>query len=268
MEMSWVGITAFVLEVYFDFSGYSDMAIGIGKMLGFRFPENFNYPYTARNIREFWRRWHITLSNWLRDYLFLPVAYSLSRKLKNDTYLKIKTDKIIYAGATLVTFLVCGLWHGAAWSFVAWGLWFAIFLTIEQLFLGRLLKKMWIPLQHLYTLLVIILSFVIFKSENLSDAFAYMGRMFSFSPGAPAYNSYIQYFAFTRETLVATVAGVLFSMPLYNTLRSFADKMASTRPVLQWVLNAGAILVLAVLFLVCLVYMASNTYDPFIYLKF
>ncbi|MCX6303948.1 MAG: MBOAT family protein [Bacteroidetes bacterium] len=268
MAMSWTGIIAFTLEIYFDFSGYSDMAIGLGKMMGFDFKENFNYPYAARNIREFWRRWHISLSTWLRDYLFLPMAYSLSRKLKNDTYLHIKTDKLIYIVATLVTFLTCGLWHGAAWTYVAWGFYFAVFLILEQLFLGRLLKKLWIPFQHLYTMLVVTFSFVIFKSASLPDVFVYFGRMFSFSPGGPALNSYIRFYSFNRETLIMTIAAIIFSTPVYGYLRAYAGTPGKNRVALGNLMNVTAILILGILFIVSLSYLASHTYNPFIYLRF
>ncbi len=268
MVMAWTGIIAFTLEIYFDFSGYSDMAIGLGKMIGFDFPENFNYPYAARDIREFWRRWHITLSNWLRDYLFLPVAYSLSRKLKNDSYFRIKTDYIIYAVATLVTFVLCGLWHGAAWTFVAWGFYFAVFLIMEQIFLGRLLKKLWPPLQHLYTILVVSCSFVIFKSASLGDAFNFLGKLFSFSSGNPAVNSYIWFFCFNGQTLMATLAALIFSVPAYGYLRQYAIVPGKTNSLIRLFLNTSAVLILGTLFIVTLSYLASNTYNPFIYLRF
>lgn len=268
MAMSWAGIIAFTLEIYFDFSGYSDMAIGLGKMMGFDFIENFNYPYSARNIREFWRRWHISLSTWLRDYLFLPMAYSLSRKLKNDRYFNIKTDKIIYFISTLVTFLICGLWHGAAWTFVAWGFYFAVFLIMEQLFLGRLLKKLWAPLQHIYTMLVVTCSFVIFKSASLHDSFAYFGRMFSFSAGDPASNSYIQFFCLNRETVLATFAALLFSIPVYGYLRTLTTAPGKKLTFLRTLFDFSAMLILGILLIVTLSYLAAYTYNPFIYTRF
>ena len=268
MVMAWTGIIAFTLEIYFDFSGYSDMAIGLGKMIGFDFTENFKYPYTARNIREFWRRWHISLSTWLRDYLFLPMAYSISRKLKKDRYLRIKTDNIIYIIATLVTFLICGLWHGPAWTFVAWGFYFAVFLILEQLFIGRLLRKLWIPLQHLYTILVVTCSFVIFKSDDLKYAYDYFGRMFSFSSGDPAVNSYLRFYCFNRETLLTTIAALLFSIPVYGYLRNYTNIPGKNNWLLRKFMNFSAILILGILFLVSLSYLASMTYNPFIYLRF
>jgi alginate O-acetyltransferase complex protein AlgI len=268
MVMAWTGILAFTFEIYFDFSGYSDMAIGLGKMIGFDFRENFNFPYSARDIRDFWRRWHISLSTWLRDYLFLPIAYLISRKLKHESYIKIKTDKIIYIIATTITFLVCGLWHGAAWTYVAWGFYFAIFLILEQLFLGRLLKKLWLPLRHVYTMLVVMCSFVIFRSESLSSAGTYLGKMFSFSAGDPALSSYIRFYYFNRESLLTLLAALIFSIPAYGYLRTIANTSCETKTFLHKLLDISAILVLGTLFIVSITYLASNTYNPFLYIRF
>jgi alginate O-acetyltransferase complex protein AlgI len=265
---AWIGIIAFTFEIYFDFSGYTDMAIGIGKMIGFDFMENFNYPYISKNIREFWRRWHISLSQWLRDYLFLPISFSLSRKLKKDTYLKIRTDKILYLVATLITFLICGLWHGAAWTFIFWGLYFSVFLILEQFFLGRFLKKLWVPLQHFYTLFVVTCIFVIFKSDSLADTAHYFGRMFSLTSGDPAVNTYISFFTITFESLVVTVFAVLFSTPLVNTFWSFIKKMSDSKPVVASVIKCLVVITLGILFIVSISYIASNTYNPFIYARF
>jgi alginate O-acetyltransferase complex protein AlgI len=265
---AWVGIIAFTLELYFDFSGYSDMAIGIGKMIGFDFTENFNYPFISRNIREFWRRWHISLSSWLRDYLFLPISFSLSRKLKNETYFKIRTDRILYFVATLITFLVCGLWHGAAWTFIFWGLYFSIFLILEQFFLGRFLKRLWIPLQHFYTLLIVTCSFVIFKADSMADAFQYFGRMFFFTSGDLAVNSYISFFTINRETLVVAFFAILFATPVVNSSLSLVKKITDSRKVLANVIKCLVVMALAVLFFMSISYMASNTYNPFIYARF
>jgi alginate O-acetyltransferase complex protein AlgI len=237
-------------------------------MIGFDFMENFNYPYISKNIREFWRRWHISLSQWLRDYLFLPVSFSLSRKLKNETYLKIRTDRILYLVATLMTFLICGLWHGAAWTFVFWGLYFSIFLILEQFFLGRLLKKLWVPLQHCYTLLIVICSFVIFKSDSLTDALRYFGRMFSFTSGDPAVNSYISFFTLTGETLIVTFFAILFSTPIVGKLGLSVEKLTDSKPVVANVIKCFVVITLGILFIISISYIASNTYNPFIYARF
>ena len=164
---AWTGVIAYSIQIYFDFSGYSDMAIGLGKMLGFDFLENFNYPYVARSIREFWRRWHISLSTWFRDYVYISLGGN--RKGNLQTYLNL-----------FIVFFVTGLWHGSSWNFVIWGLFHGAFLILERLFLGRILKNLWRPLQHIYTLLVVIVGWVFFRIENLSDAILLLKRMFLF----------------------------------------------------------------------------------------
>ena len=268
MVMAWAGIITYTLEIYFDFSGYTDMAIGVGLMLGFVFPENFNYPFTSKNIREFWRRWHISLSSWLREYLFLPLSYSVSRKLKRDFYFGIKTDHIIYSLASLVTFVVCGLWHGAAWTYVAWGFYFGVFLILEQVFYGKLLKKVPAAFQHLYALLVITCSFVIFRAATLGDAADWFGRMFSFSAGNVTVNSYIQFFSFHRELGFALIAAVLFSMPVSGFIVKKLEQTLFNRPWIRATTTTVFTILLTGLFILSVSYLVSTSYHPFIYLKF
>ncbi len=266
--MAWTGIIAFAFEIYYDFSGYTDIAIGIGKLIGFDFQENFNYPYVSRNIREFWRRWHISLSAWLRDYIFLPLAYMLSRRLPGNKYFQVRTENIIYLIVTGITFLICGLWHGAGLHFVAWGIYFAFFLVLEQLFLGRILRKFWVPLQHAYTLLVVVCSWVLFKSGDLSEAFGYFEKMFTFSHGLPAFTSYLVYFIFTGETLAITLIALLLATPAYPRLKAAIFSPAFEHPVFIRVTRVAGILILGVLLIVSISYMAENTYNPFIYMRF
>jgi alginate O-acetyltransferase complex protein AlgI len=178
--MAWTGAIAYTFQIYFDFSGYSDMAIGLARMLGFRLPENFNFPYVAQSITEFWRRWHITLSLWFRDYLFLPLAYAISRKLPREKYLGLRADKIIYLLATTVTFLLCGFWHGAAWTFIVWGGYMGLFLILDRIFLLKYLKKSGRIPSTLFTFLILIIGWIIFRSATLNDAWFYISRMFGF----------------------------------------------------------------------------------------
>ncbi|TSA26580.1 MAG: MBOAT family protein [Bacteroidetes bacterium] len=178
--LAWIGAIAYAFQIYFDFSGYTDMAIGLAKMAGFRLPENFNFPYISTSITEFWKRWHITLSTWLRDYLFLPDAYSLSRKWKKDSYGGIRTDKLLYSTAVAITFLICGFWHGAAWTFILWGGYMACFLILDRLFLIRWMKKAGRIPAILLTFLLLVIGWVIFRSDSLDAAFFYIGRMFGF----------------------------------------------------------------------------------------
>jgi len=182
-SLAWIGAVAYTFQIYFDFSGYSDMAIGLARMLGFRLPENFRSPYLSRNITEFWRRWHITLSFWFRDYIFLPLAYYTSRKMPKDRYIGIRAEKAIYLVATSITFLLCGFWHGAAWTFIIWGIYQGLFLILDRLFLLKYLKKIGKIPSILITFFVIIIGWVIFRADSLDSAFVYLGRMFSFHEG-------------------------------------------------------------------------------------
>jgi len=176
--LSWLGAICFALQIYYDFSGYTDMAVGIGRMLGFRFVENFNFPYISRSVHEFWQRWHISLSTWLRDYLFLPVAFSTSRRLKNERYLGIRVDRVIYTWATLVTFVLCGFWHGAAWNFVIWGLIHGIMLSMERGRFGKWLDHGGGWFGHLYLPFFVVVTLVIFRTATPDQAFSFIASMF------------------------------------------------------------------------------------------
>ena len=181
--MAWVGAIAYTFQIYYDFSGYTDMAIGLARMMGFRLPENFNTPYVAQNITEFWRRWHMTLSFWFRDYIFLPLAYATSRKLPRERYLGIRADKIIYLIATTVTFLLCGFWHGAAWNFIIWGAYMGLFLIIDRLFLIRYLKKAGKVPSIVITFFILMIGWLIFRSQTPDESWFFIRRMFTFQSG-------------------------------------------------------------------------------------
>lgn len=179
-QLAWIGAIAYTFQIYFDFSGYTDMAIGLARMFGFRLPENFNNPYVSKSITEFWRRWHITLSLWFRDYVFLRLAYPISRKLKKEKYAGLRVDKLVYLIATSVTFLLVGFWHGAAWTFILWGAYQGIFLILDRLFLLKFFKKIGkIPSQAI-TFFSIVIGWVLFRSESLDYFHFYIRRMFSF----------------------------------------------------------------------------------------
>jgi alginate O-acetyltransferase complex protein AlgI len=179
-SLAWIGAIAYTFQIYFDFSGYTDMAIGLARMFGFRLPENFNNPYVSKSITEFWRRWHMTLSFWFRDYVFLRLAYATSRKLKKENYAGIQADKIIYLLTTSVTFLLCGFWHGAAWTFIFWGIYQGFFLIIDRLFLLKFFKKIGKIPSQIITFLTIVIGWVLFRSESLDYFHFYIRRMFSF----------------------------------------------------------------------------------------
>jgi alginate O-acetyltransferase complex protein AlgI len=181
--LAWIGAIAYTFQIYFDFSGYSDMAIGLARMLGFRLPENFNFPYISQSITEFWRRWHITLSFWFRDYIFLPLAYATSRKLPKERYFSIRADKIIYLIATTVTFLLCGFWHGAAWTFILWGAYMGFFLIFDRMFLLKYLKKMGRIPSITITFFILVIGWLIFRAQTPDEAYFYIRRLFQFQGG-------------------------------------------------------------------------------------
>ena len=163
---AWLGVIAYGFQIYFDFSGYSDMAIGLGRMLGFRFLENFNYPFLADSITDFWRRWHISMGTWFRDYVYIPLGGNkggLVKQLRNIA----------------IVWLLTGFWHGASWNFVLWGVYFGVLLVLEKLFLLKLLKKLPAVLRHVYALLLITLSWTLFAFTDISAGFAWLGSMFS-----------------------------------------------------------------------------------------
>ena len=166
---AWLGIIFFAFQIYFDFSGYSDMAIGLGLFFGFEFPENFNYPYTATSIKDFWRRWHISLSSWFREYVYIPLGGN--RKGKARVLLNM-----------LAVWFFTGIWHGASLNFPAWGLYYFLLLAAERLFLGNILKKLPAPITRLYSLFFILIGWVFFASNSLTDAFSYLLRMFTLTP--------------------------------------------------------------------------------------
>ena len=166
----WIVALAYAMQIYFDFSGYSDMAIGLGLMLGFHFPENFDYPYVSKSITEFWRRWHMTLGGWFRDYVYIPLGGS-------------RVSFIKWVRNVFVVWFLSGLWHGASWNFVLWGVYFGVILALEKLFLKHWLEKLPAVLQHLYAIVLVVISFVIFRIESMAEALAYLGGMFGIGLG-------------------------------------------------------------------------------------
>jgi alginate O-acetyltransferase complex protein AlgI len=248
--LAWLGIVCYTLQIFYDFSGYSDMAIGLGMMFGFRFPENFNLPYAARSIQDFWRRWHMTLSTWFRDYVYIPLGGN--RKGVARTYLNL-----------YIVFFLTGLWHGASWNFVLWGLLHGTFLVIERLGFDSVLEKMWRPVAHIYTLLVVMTAWVLFRADTLPQALAYLARMFGFIPENPAYpvNLYLD----TPLALTLT-AGVIFAMPVEAWFKTWRESYASTQ--LYKALALVRVGAMCGLFIFSAAALAVNTYNPFIYFRF
>jgi len=254
----WLGALAYTLQIYYDFSGYSDMAIGLGLMLGFRFPENFNFPYIAQSIREFWRRWHMSLSNWFRDYLYIPLGGNRMGAARTCFNL-------------LLVFLLCGLWHGASWTFLIWGIYHGIFLGLERLGLERLINKLWQPLRHLYVMLVVIVGWVFFRANNLSHACGFLHSMFFGANNSMAAKEYHPSLYLTNQIVVCLVFGIISAAPFFKRLiwqpsrGNFSSwSVFLNRQVLPVTRTAC---VLFVLFLsICS--LCSDTYSPFIYFRF
>ena len=235
---AWIGLISYGLQIYFDFSGYSDMAIGIALIFGFRFPENFNLPYISQNIREFWQRWHITLSLWFRDYLYIPLGGNRLGEIKTARNL-------------CLVFLLCGLWHGASWNFIAWGLLHGFFLSIERFAPGRLINSCPRLLRHIYTLAIVFLLWVLFRSDNLNQAISYWSNLFSInSVHNPAIAMQITHrFQFIIILSIFLSAGL--GWKLWNKLPGLAQQL----------------LCFALLFISTLE-LAKASYNPFIYFRF
>ena len=243
---SWLGILAFTFQIYFDFSGYSDMAIGLGKMLGFDFPENFNFPYISKSITEFWRRWHISLGTWFREYVYIPLGGNrvrLSRQMFN-----------IFA-----VWALTGLWHGASWNYVLWGLYYFLLLIIEKFFLGNFLKRIPSVFSVAYTLFFAILGWVIFAIEDVSQIGTYLANLFGFG-GVPLVSGEGLFYATAYLPLLLICA--LASTPFFARMHSH---LKVTRPI--W-LTPATVVVLAFSFLLSTAYLVDSTYNPFLYFRF
>ena len=271
LSLGWIGLLAFSLQIYFDFSGYSDMAIGLGALIGFDFPENFRYPYAARSIKEFWSRWHITLSQWLRDYVFLPLAYRTLDHLKKERYLGVRSEHWSYVGATVLTMSLCGLWHGASWLFLAWGLYYALFMAIEHVGWGRKLKRLWPPLQHAYALLVIVFGWVLFRSPTMTYAGSYYRALCGLGRGGGTV--YFPALFIDSEIILAAAVALAGSLALAPGLRSLSGRLlhglqGSGQNALRFSLAAFRLLYLAGISLLSTLYLVGGTYQPFLYLRF
>ena len=237
----WTLAIAFTLQIYFDFSGYSDMAIGLGRMFGFHFPENFNYPFISKSVTEFWRRWHISLGSWLRDYVYIPLGGNRCGKLK-------------WLRNIVIVWLVTGLWHGAAWTFAAWGLFFAALLLGEKLVWGKALEKLPRAVRVAYTMLLVIVSFVIFNADSLSSAWAQLGGMLGIGVGAAS--SADVYYALSFLPLIAICA--VGATPLPKLL---CARLKKSRAVLEPLLCAGLLLLVTA-------FLVEGSFNPFLYFRF
>jgi alginate O-acetyltransferase complex protein AlgI len=242
---SWVGLIMFAIQIYFDFSGYSDMAIGLGRMFGFHFRENFNYPYISKSISEFWRRWHISLGSIFRDYVYIPLGGN-----KKHVYLNL-----------LIVWFLTGMWHGPSWNFIFWGLYFFVFIALEKVFLQKLLDKIPPFFSHLYALLIIIPGWVIFYFTDTKMLIAYVKKLFSFS-GGPNGNTEVMNTITTH--LFWLILAIILCMPVYHRVMAWVEKKTG-RITFYDTLTIGFNVLL--LFL-CVAQLVGKSYNPFIYFRF
>ena len=242
---AWLGTLCYTLQIYFDFSGYSDMAIGLGAMFGFRFPENFDYPYVAASVQDFWRRWHMSLSRWFRDYVYVPLGGN--RVSTGRTYVNL-----------VAVFFLCGLWHGASWTFVAWGLYHGAFLVIERVRGRRPAHRS--VLSHVYTLVAVGIGWVFFRAETFTQAAGFLRAMAGFGLARPTPFAVTYYF--DAKTLAAILLGLIGSTPApRDAARRFVASSGPARLLLE---PAGLVL----LFAVSVMFLAASSYNPFIYFRF
>ncbi len=248
----WLAAIAFTLQIYFDFSGYSDMAIGLGRVFGFHFLENFNYPYISKNITEFWRRWHISLGTWFRDYVYIPLGGN-----------RVKKWRLVIN--ILIVWMLTGFWHGAEWNFILWGLYFGIILLIEKFFLLRLFAKM--PnmigniIGHIYTVFLTVIGFVIFNAANISEAGSTLSAMFG-GQSIGFYNDEALYYLTSYAVIIAISA--FFSTPIAKSICSWLSKKEAGNIVLSLMKPICYILIL----LVCTASLIDGSFNPFIYFRF
>jgi alginate O-acetyltransferase complex protein AlgI len=256
--LAWLGIVSYTLQIFFDFSGYSDMAIGMCRMFGFRILENFDYPYISRSIREFWKRWHISLSNWFRDYLYISLGGN--RLGTTRTYLNLIT-----------VFFLCGFWHGASWNFIVWGMFHGTFLVIERLRIAAWLDRVPRPLQHFRTILTVMVGWVFFRAETLSIAINYLSAMAGFAEGDSTLFPVAMYL--NGAVWTALAAGVILSVPVIHRLsalyqRSTAHSLGKSGVATVGLLAAVRIAAIGLIFIASAAALASGTYNPFIYFRF
>lgn len=257
-SLAWFAVACYTLQIYFDFSGYSDMALGMGLMLGFHYPENFNFPYVAQSIREFWRRWHLSLSTWFRDYLYIPLGGN--KKGTGRTYFNL-----------LSVFFLCGLWHGASWTFVVWGLYHGMFLVLERTGLGRVIDRAYRPLRHIYTLLVVMIGWLIFRAESFAQALTFLKSMFGFGLGRGIKHNIPMYWS--SELALVLLLGIIGSMPWASALdrrlsHGFHNMVPAVGRSLDVFRHAVVVAFLGVVFTYSAMLLSAQTHNPFIYFRF
>lgn len=251
---AWLGILAFTFQIYFDFSGYSDMAIGLGKMMGFTFPENFNYPYMSKSITEFWRRWHMTLGAWFRSYVYIPLGGN--RKGMARTILNL-----------LITWMVTGIWHGASWNFMLWGLYFGVLIIIERLFLGKILEKIPSFFSWLYTFLLVVFGWIMFDgvTQGTTDIGAMFSQVFGYISAMFGGNGIIAD-DYAKKCFVNY--GIMFALCIMGSsdmIKNISDTVKEKAP--KWVMYGYPVIQTAVM-LISIAFITTSTYNPFLYFNF
>ncbi len=257
-SLAWFGIVCYAMQIYFDFSGYSDMAIGLGRMLGFTFPENFNYPYISKSVQEFWRRWHMSLSTWFRDYLYIPLGGNRVAPWR------------VYFNLFFVFFL-CGLWHGASWNFILWGLFHGLFLVLERSGILRFVEKLPALLRHIYVLLMVLIGWVLFRTETLEQAWSFLTSMFGYTAGTHQVYQLSMYAS--NDVVFTLIVGLVLSCPLYGFLSVQLKKMhariVGRKRRFYVFLHAFSKASITLIFmLLSIMSISSGSYNPFIYFRF
>ena len=244
----WMFAISYMLQIYFDFSAYSDMAIGLGKIFGFNFLENFNYPYISKSITEFWRRWHISLSSWFRDYVYITLGGNRKGTLKQIRNI-------------LVVWMLTGIWHGASWNFVVWGLMFGVLLIIEKFFLAKYLEKMPNIIKRIYVLFIVMISFVIFNADSMGEAIKNIVGLFG-ANGEALTNKYTLYYL--KSYLVTIIIAIIGATPL---LKNIIEQLKQNK-VMNAVINIAEPICLVALLFITTAYLVDNSYNPFLYFRF
>jgi alginate O-acetyltransferase complex protein AlgI len=242
---SWLGIIAYTLQIYFDFSGYSDMAIGLGKMFGFEFIENFNYPYVSKSVTEFWRRWHISLGSWFREYVYIPLGgnrCSVANQVRN----------------LFIVWFLTGLWHGSSWNFIVWGLYYGAILFIEKVFLKNILENIPSIIRHTYTMILVMIGWVLFANDSMVNALEYIKTMFGLNGNKFIDTTFI-YYLYTNIIILIPI--ILCSTPLVNIVYKKIVYKKTWGRILGLAINA-------IILFVATAYLVNATYNPFLYFRF
>lgn len=258
--LAWIGVLAYTFQILYDFSGYSDMAIGIGRMFGFTIPENFNYPYISDSIKEFWRRWHISLSSWFKDYVYIPLGGN--RKSQGRNYYNL-----------LVVFFLTGMWHGAEWNFIFWGIYHCAFVIIEKLGFHHVLSNLWKPIRHLYTFLVVMIGWILFRAENMPQAINFIKNFAGMHSGDGIL--YYPEMYLNNQVILSFIFAFVFCVPVIPYL---TDKLLKKdweldlqKPKLENVIAVAPVfesVIYCVITFFSLMWLANGTYNPFIYFRF